>query len=549
MRKFTLFVLLSVQIGASAYANTIHVPADQPTIQAGIDAAVDGDTVIVADGIYTGAGNAELTIAAKQLVLFSQNGSSSTTIDLGLSSQRAFVCSLSTSARIKGFSVVGGNAPACVARVWASRLDLVDCVVTNCRGEQGSLIEADSSQLRIENSVLRKSWAEQAGALSLRRSSANIVDCVFDSIACRSMAIAKGGAIYAGVACSLTVSGTHFRACWATELPPGPNRFGGAIFCDSAVVADFANCLFEHNEASQGLGGAIFSAFSEVTIAGCRFSRNGNELDLYPLSRQASSGSTVALLPFPLPVSQHSGGAIYALLSDLSVYGSVFDSNGFHTGGIQRRQGGAVFLDRTIAKIEGCTFVANEASQGEAMLMANSSLRLDSCIVAFNTGENTNSLPIAADTFPNTLLAISCSNLYGNENGDWAGLVDSLETLYNNFSLDPQFCGRSVGNYLLQEDSPCRPELSPCGSLVGALPVEPGCNSCCEGTTGNANLAGSVDLSDLSLLISYLTVTPKPVIPCPEEGNVNASGSIDLSDLSAMIAYITAGTYTLPWCP
>ncbi len=37
---------------ASAAQATIHVPADQPTIQSGIDAAQNGDTVLVAPGNY-----------------------------------------------------------------------------------------------------------------------------------------------------------------------------------------------------------------------------------------------------------------------------------------------------------------------------------------------------------------------------------------------------------------------------------------------------------------------------------------------------------------
>ncbi|MFH1374400.1 MAG: hypothetical protein ABII79_11450 [bacterium] len=37
----------------SLNAATIHVPADQPTLQAGIDACGAGDTVLVAPGTYT----------------------------------------------------------------------------------------------------------------------------------------------------------------------------------------------------------------------------------------------------------------------------------------------------------------------------------------------------------------------------------------------------------------------------------------------------------------------------------------------------------------
>ncbi len=40
-------------VGSSSLAATLHVPADYPTIQAGLDAANFGDTVLLAPGVYT----------------------------------------------------------------------------------------------------------------------------------------------------------------------------------------------------------------------------------------------------------------------------------------------------------------------------------------------------------------------------------------------------------------------------------------------------------------------------------------------------------------
>src|SRR5258708_6707774 len=50
----TLSLLFFSLLAANpASASTIHVPADYPTIQAAINAASDGDSILVSDGTYT----------------------------------------------------------------------------------------------------------------------------------------------------------------------------------------------------------------------------------------------------------------------------------------------------------------------------------------------------------------------------------------------------------------------------------------------------------------------------------------------------------------
>src|SRR5215813_10443901 len=99
LTAFTLFA-------SAADAATIRVPANMPTIQAAIDAAASGDTVLVSPGTYV----EQIDFRGKAITVASESGPATTTINAnGAGSVVTFRSGESRSSLLTGFTVTGGS--------------------------------------------------------------------------------------------------------------------------------------------------------------------------------------------------------------------------------------------------------------------------------------------------------------------------------------------------------------------------------------------------------------------------------------------------------
>jgi len=131
-------------------AATIHVPGDSATIQAGINGAVEGDTVLVAAATYTGEGNWKLDYGGKNIVVKSAEGPEYTTIDMfnaGLTPAVIFQNEEDSTAIFQGFTLVnsgyhliicGSSSPTIKGNIFRDN-DLC-CMITPMWRTMGSVI-------------------------------------------------------------------------------------------------------------------------------------------------------------------------------------------------------------------------------------------------------------------------------------------------------------------------------------------------------------------------------------------------------------------------
>jgi predicted outer membrane repeat protein len=362
MKTALVGALVLVSSTLAAEAATLHVPADHPTIQAGIDAALGGDTVLVADGIYTGPGNREIDFHGQGITVRSASGDPELCIidcaDAEPHTGVYFHSGEDSTSVLDGFTIQNGVATH--ATEWPG-------------GYAGGGIFCDLARPLLQRLILRANSAPYSGlgaGLAVDGYTFSAGPIVRD---CRIVENASGGVFVYG--------GARFERCEiARNTGIGLDlHWGNVRFLDCVISGNDIH-LFGMGDgieirnstlaaALDGHHGARISFF-DCDLSGHRLYSFENFLEFHNCTiRDCPDGALVVEYGFGLTIenclfagnSAAGGGAIQlGVLSDALITGTRFENN-FATG-----SGGALQLTGDAsAVLVDCEFLGNTAGGGE----------------------------------------------------------------------------------------------------------------------------------------------------------------------------------------
>lgn len=248
MKRFVLSFLICI-FAASAFGDTIYVDAngtgDYPTIQAAINAAANGDVIILMPGTYTGDGNRNIAYLGKAIMVRSTNPCEQSIIDSTI-----IDCE---DAETSGIRFANGEGPDSV---------LSGLTITRCYGS----LYCDSSGPTISNCRFINNNVFYGGSITSENGSMIITNCTFIG----STAMMTSGCGISNLSGNMEVSNCVFR-----------NNHGAGIINIDFGVINITNCIFSDNE-SRGLDNLLYSGIANVND--CTFSGHSQGIFNYDSS-------------------------------------------------------------------------------------------------------------------------------------------------------------------------------------------------------------------------------------------------------------------------
>ena len=288
-----------IGVMAGGAAGDLQVPSEFPTIQAALDAAVPVDTIVVADGVYTGFGNRDLSYGGKAITLKSANGPATCIIDCQGTQEnphRGFDFDGETAAAIlDGFTITNGSTPngaildefnGAGILIRSGSPTIMNCVITNnwagCWGGAICCSWSGQGSPTIINCTISDNFCDDdGGAIFSLDSNPTIIN----SLIVNNEARVLGGAISDFGAGTVTIINTTITGNIA---PTGAGIFGSTV--------NMTNSIVWGNHGTQEISGAATVTYSDVRGG---FPGEGN-LNVLPGFVDAANGDYHLLADSPL---------------------------------------------------------------------------------------------------------------------------------------------------------------------------------------------------------------------------------------------------------
>ncbi len=253
MIRLLTVLLLLIPFSIPTQGNIINIPADYPTIQQGIDAAVDEDTVLVAPGTYIEALEIlqlDITLASHFLTTDDTTFIATTVID-GDSTLQLLNCIGPESVKLIGLTFQRGVTLELGGGVWVSggidSQDEVDLEINNCvfrefSGTRTSVMRLFSGNLHLYRCQFEENQSEDFDLLDMWE---------MDEVVLQNVGFQNNhdctGLLGAGVETELYVDSCQFieNDCNILE----PSSLLNSIGSNGARIA-FSNCQFLNNSGT-----------------------------------------------------------------------------------------------------------------------------------------------------------------------------------------------------------------------------------------------------------------------------------------------------------
>lgn len=335
-------------------ATIINIPSDQPTIQAGINEAVLGDTVLVQPGTY--------------LENINFNGKSITVASLFLTSQ--------DSTNITQTTIDGNQTGSCVTFESGenSSSKLTGFTISNGTFNFGGGIYCYNSDPQITNSILNNNNATFGGGVYCSQSSPILQDVTIAG----NIASDKGGGLY----CTNYSNPELTNVTITYNSTTITHSYGGGIACYDNSDLNIENSTISYNSARDG--GGIFSSSSQLNLNNVTLASNSAITGGGVLCKDNSNMDLSSCLVSNNHATYGSSGGLYIRNSTSNMVNVLITENTSQSGG-----GGLTCEDDSIVNLDSVIISFNSAEAGGGIrCQSDATINLENTSITNNFARN-----------------------------------------------------------------------------------------------------------------------------------------------------------------